>query len=255
MRNQVDLTIVDRDGCETPLQVDVRAVRGAGFTSRDRDAVRRMSDERRRRGLSWTATGLWTYRISSYLLTTDESIEVQGPLTGGEVEAVAVFTADDVFVGVGSDQCDREMDPYYLEKPKQMCPHPLSRKVWRLEDIQSHWDELELESQVKVGDAVVDLHKFRMAELVPLETWMDYSGLRAGPFATVFYCGTGATVPGLEGELERLGLPPETAHGVGDEFRMRLYDPVLDREIRHSYAVSVLGDDLEERRAQTSVSS
>ena len=254
MRNQVDLTVLTRDGREEPLRVEVKAVRGSGFTGRDREAVRRMSDDRRRDGKSWTAKELWTYRISPYLLTTDESIDVQGPLTGGEVEAVALFTGESVFVGVGSDQCDREMDAYYLEKPKQMCPHPLSRKVWKLDDVQDHWDELRLESQVRVGDDVVNLHRFSMSELVPLETWIDYCDLRTGPFATVFYCGTGATVPELENELERLGLPPETAHGVGDEFRMRLYDPVLDREIRHSYIVNVLGDDLEERRAQASLS-
>ena len=252
MRNQVELTVVDRDGREAPMQIEVKALRGSGFTNRDRQAVREMSDDRRRNGKSWTAKELWTYRLSPYLLTIDESIDVQGPLTGGEVEVVTVFTADGVFVGVGSDQCDREMDAQYLEKPKQMCLHPLSPKVWKLEDVSDHWDELQLESQVRVGDTVVDLHRFSMSQLVPLETWIDYCGLRNGPFATIFYCGTGMTVPGLSAELERLGLSQDTAHGVGAEFKMRLYDPVLDREIRHSYTVNVLGDDLDERRSQAS---
>ena len=252
MRNQVELTVVDRDGREAPMQIEVKALRGSGFTNRDRQAIREMSDDRRRNGKSWTGKDLWTYRLSPYLLTIDESIDVQGPLTGGEVEVVTVFTEDGVFVGVGSDQCDREMDAQYLEKPKQMCLHPLGPKVWKLEDVSDHWDELQLESQVRVGDTVVDLHRFSMSQLVPLETWIDFCGLRNGPFATIFYCGTGMTVPGLSAELERLGLSQDTARGVGDEFKMRLYDPVLDREIRHSYTVNVLGDDLDERRTQAS---
>ena len=250
MRNRMELTVVERDGTESPLVIDVKAVRGAGFTNRDRDSVREMSDGRRKSGLSWTAKKLWTYRLSPYLLTTDSWIDVQGPLTGGEVEIVGVFTADEVFIGVGSDQCDREMDPQYLEKPKQMCPHPLSPAVWKLDDVQGHWDQLQLESQVRVGEAVIDLHRFSMSELVPLETWVEYCQLRSGPFATIFYCGTGRTVPELDDELERLGLPEETAHGVGEEFKMRLYDPVLHRQIQHSYRVNVLGDDLDERRRQ-----
>ncbi len=243
---------MDRDGREAPLPIEVKAVRGAGFTNRDRQAVREMSDGRRQDGKSWTAKELWTYRLSPYLLTIDDSIDVQGPLTGGEVEVVGVFTADGVYIGVGSDQCDREMDSQYLEKPKQMCLHPLSPKVWKLDDVSGHWDDLQLESQVRVGDTVVDLHRFSMSELVPLETWVDYCDLRSGPSATIFYCGTGATVPGLDDELERLGLSADTAHGVGDEFKMRLFDPILDREIRHSFTVNVLGDDLDERRTQAS---
>ena len=32
-------------------------------------------------------------------------------------------------------------------------------------------------------------------------------------------------------KLKELGLPPEAAHGVGEEFVARLHDPVLDRSI------------------------
>ena len=60
--------------------------------------------------------------------------------------------------------------------------------------------------------------------------------------------GAGSFGRAIADMLARLDLPPETISGVGDVFRMRLYDPVLDREIRHAYHVDVLGDDLADRR-------
>ena len=250
MRNVIELNVVVADGSEERIDIVVRSARGAGFCSRDRDAVRRLSEERRRQGMCWTSKDYWTYRIGSYLVTSDDWIEVQGPMTGDEVEPVLVFSADGEFVGVGSDQCDREMSSLFLEKPKQMCPHPLGPTVWRLDDVRGHWDELQVESEVRVGETVVPHQRFSLSELVSLDTWLGQDALQNRPDATVFYAGTGKTVPGLAENLRRLGLPPECAHGVGDEFRMRLYDPVLGREIRHAYGVSVLGDDLQERRSQ-----
>ncbi len=250
MRNHVELTVLERTGERVPLAFDLKSLRGAGMCSRDREAVKATLEARRRDGLSWTEKPYWTYRLSPYLLTTEGVTEVQGALTGGEVEAVAVFVDGDEFVGVGSDQCDREMDTLFLEKPKQMCPHSLSPTVWRLDDVGDHWDEIQLESQVRVGKTVVDVQRFTLSELVPLETWIEKCGLREGSGATVFYSGTGSTVPELHEQLERLGLPEETASGVGDEYLMRMFDPVLDREIRHSYVVNVLGDDLDERRSR-----
>lgn len=46
------------------------------------------------------------------------------------------------------------------------------------------------------------------------------------------------------------GLPPLTTWGVGDAFAVRLYDPVLERAIEHSFKPVPLGDDLAERQSE-----
>ena len=57
---------------------------------------------------SATRTNPSVFRIGRYLLTQDPEFEVQGPLTGCEAEVVAIRERDEVFISVGSDQCDRE---------------------------------------------------------------------------------------------------------------------------------------------------
>lgn len=248
MINRLDLTVTELDGSSTPISVEVQAVRGAGLCGRDRAAAQREQERRRAAGEPWSSSDLFTYRIGRYLATTADRIEVQGPLTGGEAEAVAIFTGDQILIGLGSDQCDRELDPFFLEKPKQLCPHPLGPEVWRYDDVHDHWDELQIEADVEVNGHSLALQRFDLSGLVTLEMLLQSDVLQNRPDGTIFFCGTGGSVPEVEAEIARLDLPPETISGVGDVFRMRLYDPVLDREIRHAYHVDVLGDDLADRR-------
>lgn len=248
MINLLDLTVTELNGSSAPISVEVRAVRGAGLCGRDRAAAHREQERRREAGEPWSSSDLFTYRIGRYLATTAGRIEVQGALTGGEAEAVAIFTGDLILIGLGSDQCDRELDPFFLEKPKQLCPHPLGPEVWRYDDIRDHWDELQIEADVEVNGHSLALQNFTLAELVTFDTLLATDALQSRPDGTIFFCGTGGTVPEVEAEIARLNLPPETISGVGDLFRMRLYDPVLDREIRHTYHVDVLGDNLDDRR-------
>jgi hypothetical protein len=252
LNNRLELTINELGGGSTPLALDVGALRGAGLCGRDREAARREQERRRAAGEPWHSSDLFTYRIGRYLATTGASIEVQGPLTGGEAEAVAIFVGDQVLIGVGSDQCDRELDRLFLEKPKQLCPHPLGRQVWRYADVKDHWDELRVEAEVETGGQTVAIQSFALAELVDFGTLLAADALRERPDGTVFYCGTGGAPPGAEDEIARLGLPPETISGVGEVFRMRLHDPVRDRELRHEYRVEVLGDNLADRAGEAS---
>ncbi len=248
LNNRLELTITELDGGSAPVSVDVGAVRGAGLCVRDRAAAGREQERRRAAGEPWHSSDLFTYRIGRHLATTDASIEVQGPLTGGEAEVVVIFVGEEVLIGVGSDQCDRELDALFLEKPKQLCPHPLGRRAWRYADVEDHWDELRVEAEVEIDGKAVAIQSFALAELVTFDTLLATDALRERPDGTVFYCGTGGAPPGAVAEIARLGLPPETISGVGEVFRMRLYDPVRDRELRHEYRVEVLGDHLADRR-------
>jgi Protein of unknown function (DUF2848) len=60
-----------------------------------------------------------------------------------------VYSLDDgLFVGVGSDHTDRKAEVVGVSLSKQMCAKPVSREVWRLEEVAAHWDKLVLRSYI-----------------------------------------------------------------------------------------------------------
>ncbi len=89
------------------------------------------------------------FPVLSHNITTADKIEVVGSKTSGEVEFVLLLDEGDVFVGVGSDHSDREVERYSIVKSKQLCHNVLSSQVWRYEDVESSWDDLLLQSWVK----------------------------------------------------------------------------------------------------------
>jgi len=227
--------------------IRIGSVSGARYASRDLEGMRRKLDALLAQGKSATRTNPSIFRIGRYLLTQGEEFEVQGPLTGGEVEIVAIRNRDEILISVGSDQCDRELDPLFQDKPKQMCPHPLARAAWPYAEVRGHWDELRLYAHVVVGEHVVPVQDSSAAALVDLEYLLAMEDVAALPDPALLYCGA---VPFLDSAVEtaaRLGLPEQTALGVGDAFLVRLHDPVLHRTIEHRFSAVPLGDDLAER--------
>jgi hypothetical protein len=227
--------------------IEIGSVMGARYASRDREGTRKKLDQLLAKGRSATRTNPSIFRIGRYLLTQSEAFEVQGPLTGGEVEIVAIRSGDEILISVGSDQCDRELDSLFQDKPKQMCPHPLARAAWPYDEVRDHWDELQLFGQVEIGEHVVPVQESIVAALVDLEYLLAMDEVRALPDPAFLYCGA---VPFLDAAAEtvtRLGLPEETVLGVGDAFLVRLCDPVLNRTIEHRFRAMPLGDDLAER--------
>jgi hypothetical protein len=228
------------------------SVAGCRFSSRDVEAMRRQMDEQIAREGYYTGatrTNPSVFRIGRYLLTQDAEFEVQGPLTGGEAEVVAIRDSNEIFITVGSDQCDRELDPIFPDKPKQLCPHPIATTAWPYAEVKDHWDELKIYGETRVKGHAVPLQDTAIVSQVNLEYLLAMPQISALPDSMVFYCGA---TPFMEESIAALiaqhDLPEETAHGTGDTFLCRLHDPVLNRTIEHEFAAVPLGDDLEERR-------
>ena len=245
----IEMTIKSQAGSERRTFA-VGSVGGARFSSRDVDAMRRQLDEmiaREGRYSAATRTNPAIFRIGRYLLTQADTFDVQGPLTGGEGEVVAIRDGRDVFVTVGSDQCDRELDPLFPDKPKQMCPHPLASVAWPYEEVHAHWDNLRVYSHVKVRGHTIPLQDCPLSELVSLDDLLAMDVVQSLPDPMFLYCGSAPFLDSAAGKINEFHLPAETRLGVGEEFFVRLQDPVRGRTIEHCFRPIPLGDDVAER--------
>jgi hypothetical protein len=244
----VSITLQGLTKTET-RRIAVSSVAGARYSLRDTKGMRKHLDDLLAQGNPVPMTNPSIYRIGRYLLTQSAEFEVQGPLTGGECEVVAIRDLDErVFITVGSDHCDRELEPLFGDKTKQMCPHPLASTAWYYDEVRDHWDSLQLSSRVTVGKVTIKLQDNYLSTLVDLEYLLQMEKVNSLPRPMALFCGAVALCDSVSTEIDEYKLPPETAEGVGDSFTVRLHDPVLQRSIEHSYKAIVLGDDIEERR-------
>jgi hypothetical protein len=210
--------------------LDLRTVRDlviAGWTGRDVAALEKHIRELEAIGVKRPKTTPIFYRVAASLLTSDNTIEVLGDQSSGEAECVVYGRDDGLFVGLGSDHTDRKAETVGVSLSKQMCAKPVSREVWRLEDVAAHWDRLILRSNVGTEGRRRLYQEGPVAAMrPPTELFKLYCGGLL-PVGTAMFCGTLAVHGGI--------TPSET-------FEMELEDPVLGRKITHSYRVKTLPD-------------
>jgi Protein of unknown function (DUF2848) len=210
--------------------LDLRTVRElviAGWTGRDVGALEKHIRELEAIGVKRPKTTPIFYRVAASLLTSDNTIEVLGDQSSGEAECVVYGRDDGLFVGLGSDHTDRKAETVGVSLSKQMCAKPVSREVWRLEDVAAHWDRLVLRSNVGTEGRRRLYQEGPVAAMrPPTELFKLYCGGLL-PVGTAMFCGTLAVHGGI--------TPSET-------FEMELEDPVLGRKITHSYRVKTLPD-------------
>ena len=210
--------------------LDLRAVRElviAGWTGKDVAALEKHIRELEAIGVKRPKTTPIFYRVAASLLTSDNAIEVLGDQSSGEAECVVYSRDDGLFVGLGSDHTDRKAEAVGVSLSKQMCAKPVSREVWRLEDVAVHWDRLILRSHVGAEGRRRLYQEGSLAAMrPPTELFKLYCGGLL-PAGTAMFCGTLAVHGGI--------TPSET-------FEMELEDPVLGRKIAHSYRVKTLPD-------------
>jgi hypothetical protein len=224
--NRLHLTVVSSQG-RRPVEFDAVRAWNGGWAGRDQDAVREHIAEMTAIGVpAPEVTPIW-FPLSNNLVTTSDRIQVLGEASSGEVEYALLFAGDAVFVTVASDHSDRGFEQYSVQASKQLYPNVIGAEVWPLAECRGHWDELVLRCWVTHrGDRRL-YQEAKLSALISADAWIEV--LRREELAgegVVFLSGTPATIGGLV---------------YGHAYELELEDPVLQRSIRHAYAVEVLG--------------
>lgn len=157
-----------RDGSTgRSLVVRPRCVILAGYTGRDQEQVRRHIEELREQGIPAPDRTPETYSVDPHGLRVASGgpgHEGQSALQGGsdqggrlaagqgwssgEVEFVLFETAEGLFVGVGSDHTDREIERMSFVDSKRAFPKIIAADVWPVATLASQWDQLSLRSWI-----------------------------------------------------------------------------------------------------------
>lgn len=206
------------------VQVDRLVI--AGWTGRDKAALEKHIAELEAIGVKRPSSVPIFYRASTARLTIDDSIEVLGADSSGEVEFVLLRHAQRLWVGTGSDHTDREVEKYGVSVSKQMCDKPLAAAFWDYQEIAPHWDKLILRAHVADNGARTLYQEGPVSVMLdPLALVEQFGGKAGLDDGTVMFCGTLAA---------RGGIRPS------DVFAFELEDPVLHRKIHHQYRVQTL---------------
>jgi hypothetical protein len=220
--------IVASRASRIPLDFEVSAVWNGGWSSRDLEAVRHHAAELAHMGVPAPTRVPIYFPLTPSVLVTAERIEVLGAETSGEIEYALLFAPNgEVYVTVASDHSDRAAERHGIQLSKQLCPDVLAPEVWPYAEVAPHWDSLVLRCWVTRGGSRQLYQEAPLAELLSADDWLrtlDQEHLRQP--GLVFLSGTPPTIGGLV---------------YGDSFEIELQDPVLERTLRHRYAVEVLG--------------
>ena len=219
-----DLTFtIDAQDTTTPLTLPINQAVIAGWTGRDPVARDRHIAELEAIGIARPATTPIYYRVSARRLTTEDSIEVCGSDSSGEVEFVLIGWQGRIFVGLGSDHTDRKVEAYSVTVSKQMCDKVMAPVLWELEDVIGHWDQMILRSFAWIGGKRELYQEGTLDAMLPVSELIA-RGFKDGkmPDGCAMFGGTFAAKGGIR---------------PASRFEFELEDPVLKRSIRHAYDV------------------
>lgn len=202
----------------------------AGYTGRNQEEVKAHINELAAQGVPAPTEIPTIFRATLDRLKTDNNMEVLGEHTSGEAEAVLLVAGNDIWVAVGSDHTDRELEKINIVASKQVCPKPVSAEVWRYADARERWDSLVLRSWVGETGREQLYQEGRMSALLRPEDLLDMLRRRLGRLVDGAVIFTG-TIPLLGGRFVprpyfEAGLFDEsTGHSLRCAYRTRRVDP------------------------------
>ena len=210
---------------ETQRDVDFvpRRIIIAGYTGRNQEEVRSHIRELAAQGIPAPTEIPTIFRATLDRLTLESEVEVLGGDAAGEAEAVLLVSGDDIWVAVGSDYTDRELEKVNIGAAKQVCPKPVSAEVWRYAEVRDQWDSLVLRSWVGESGREELYQEGRMSALLSPEDLLGRLRGRLGELVDGAVIFTG-TIPLIGG---RFAPRPY--------FEAELFDESAGRSLRCAY--------------------
>ena len=228
--NILNLVVRDRDGREAALDFPVRRLLMAGFTGRNQEVAMKHVEELREHGVEAPEKIPAFYAVPNHLVAAAGEIEVLGNQTSGEVEPVFLFKKGEIYLGVGSDHTDRDLERASIAKSKVMCPKILARELWDYKAVKSRWDRLVLRSWIGDGRRKNLYQEARLSTFLPPEELirLTRSHIRGA---------------NLEGMVLFLGTIPIKGSGFGfaSTFTGELLDESCKRRLSFSYRIRPIG--------------
>lgn len=213
-------------GTPTELTVDITRCIVAGWAGRDLAAIEHHIEELADLGVPRPSAVPLYYRVASNQLTQEDTIEVVGDGSSGEAEVFIFSHQGRMFVSLASDHTDRKLEAHSVALSKQLCAKPVAREAWAYDEVADHWDELILRSWIDEDGQSVLYQEGPLAELRPaLDLIRDHFGVDTIPEHCGMTCGTVAAKGGIR---------------VAPSLSMELFDPRLQRSIRHRYTLNIL---------------
>ncbi|MGO4329901.1 DUF2848 domain-containing protein [Cupriavidus sp. 2TAF22] len=207
--------------------VTIRQLVVAGWTGRDAEAMEAHIRELEALGVRRPPYTPVFYRVAAQRLASPREIQVSGEASSGEAEFLLVKDAGEILIGIASDHTDREVETYGITVSKQMCEKPCSAALWRLAEVEGHWDRLILRSYATIdGERVLYQEGAVTAMRSPADLLAKFAG-HGGDFSdgSAMLCGTLPAIGGIR---------------AAERFEIELDDPVLRRTLRHAYAITTL---------------
>ena len=199
-------------------EFEITTLCGLGFTSRNIDIIKAHIDEQLKIGITTSSDIPHYFLCWPGLISFSNRLFVVGNDSTGELEFTIVKGNDEeVYIGLVSDHCDRQLSRVKVRKSKQVCCKPVSRQLWRYKDIKDHWDQIRLISWQYRGDEETLYQKGSLSDYITLEEIIEFAERSMG--VTHNYLVMAGTINTISGYFEN------------DGFKGKMIDPILGREL------------------------
>lgn len=215
---------------EEEIHFEMRRMVNAGYTGRDQEKVRHHIEELKKEGVPAPESTPTAYEMITQLVYFEKEIEVVSERTSGEAEYVLLCGGDEVYVGVGSDHTDRELESVSILKSKQVCPNVMSNRLWRLKEVREDWDQILLRSWTGDEEGKKQLYQEApLSAMMTPEDLMDFIKNRSDDRDLTGVMIFSGTIPILTGNFL-----------YGSFFEAELFNPRTHRRLHLHYQVRVL---------------
>jgi hypothetical protein len=115
-----------------------------GFAGRNQKAVWAHIKELEKIGVAPPKKTPTYYPLPLDMLIFDNEIEVLDTGNSAEIEYVLLFAKEEIYVALGCDHTDRDLETVSIPKSKLVYPNLISRQIWRYRDLIDYWDQIEI---------------------------------------------------------------------------------------------------------------